>query len=260
LCQYLYQRYFCTYIHYHSYIYHSNPLLSPYTPTDSSFESSEIDTFIGEITISTPKSKSVTFAEDDNNNNTPTAPTPTQPGFYATLSPEKLATLVEDVDDDAGEMSDPDEADYWYSNLNESPMKKKLPTIVTENDTDDDDVPEINVDGVDMPEIGSQNNTININSTQQQLEIGFPQFLLLMICRHMFGSWLPQLNSTTFLFNNSKLITQYECSNKSEEEKKDFGKMMTLRTLEYSDSSLEVVPQLKEAEGSSKDSLIPVIE
>ena len=166
-----------------------------------------------------------------------------------------MATLVEDVDD-AAEMSDPDEGDYWYSNLNESPMKKKLSTIVTENDTDDDDVPEINVDGVD-----NQSNTINMNSTQQQqLEIGFPQFLLLMICRHMFGSWLPQLNSTTFLFNNSKLITQYECSNKSEEEKKDFRKMMKLRKLEYSDSSLEVVPQLKEAEGSSKDSLIPVIE
>lgn len=148
-------------------------------------------------------------------------------------------------------MSDPDEADYWYSNLNEedqSPTKKKLSTIVTENDTDDDDVPEINVDGVDMPEIGSQSNTININSTQQQLEIGFPQFLLLMMCRHMFGSWLPQLNPTTFFFNSSKLITQYD--NKSEEEKKEFrSKTMTLRTLEYSDSSLEVVPQLKEADG-----------
>ena len=170
-----------------------------------------------------------------------------------------MATLVEAVDD-AGEMSDPDEADYWYSNLNESPMKKKLSTIVTENDTDDDDVPEINVDGVDMPEIGSQSNTININSTQQQLEIGFPQFLILMMCRHIFGSWLPQLNPTTFFLNNSQFITQYDSSNKSEEEKKEFRKMMRLRKLEYSDSSLEVVPQLKEAEGSSKDSLIPVIE
>lgn len=174
-----------------------------------------------------------------------------------------MATLVEDADD-AGEMSDPDEADYWYSNLNVSPMKKKLSTIVTENDTNDDDVPEINVDGVDMPEIVSQSNTINMNSTlqqQQQLEFGFPQFLILMMCRHLFGSWLPQLNSTTFFFNNSKLITQYESDNDSEEKKEEFrSKMMTLRTLEYSDSSLEVVPQLKEAEGSSKDSLIPVIE
>ena len=153
--------------------------------------------------------------------------------------------MVEDVDD-AAEMSDPDEADYWYSNL---------------NDTDDDDVPEINVDGVDMPEIGSQNNTINMNSTQQQqLEIGFPQFLILMMFRHLFGSWLPQLNPTTFFFNNSKLITQFDSSNKSEEEKKEFCKMMRLRKLEYSDSSLEVVPQLKEANGSCSDSLIPVIE
>ena len=224
--------------HYHSYIYHSNPLLSPYTPIDSSFESS-VDTFIGEITISTPKSKTVTL--DSNNNSTPTASTPTQPGFYATLSPEKLATLVEDVDD-AAEMSDPDEGDYWYSNLNDT----------------DDDVPEINVDGVDMPENGSQNNTINMSTQQQQLEIGFPPFLILMMFRHLFGSWLPQLNPTTFFFNNSKLITQYD--NKSEEKKKEFHKMMRLRTLEYSDSSLEVVPQLKEADGRSKDSLIPVIE
>ena len=217
-------------LHYHSYIY--IPLHPPtlfYTPTDSSFESSEIDTFIGEITISTPKSKTVTFAEDDNNNgNTPTASTPTQPGFYATLSPEKLVTLVEDVDD-AGEMSDPDESDYWYSNL---------------NDTDDD-----------VPEIGSQNKTININSTQQQLEIGFPQFLLLMMARHIFGSWLPQLNPTTFFFNNSKLITQYDSTNKREEEKKEIRQMMRLRTLEYSDSSVEVVPELKkEVEGSSDSS------
>ena len=143
-------------------------------------------------------------------------------------------------------MSDPDEADYWYSNL---------------NDTDDDDVPEISVDDVDMPEIGSQSNTINVNSTQQQqLEIGFPQFLILMMFRHLFGSWLPQLNPTTFFFNNSKLITQFDSSNKSEEEKKEFHKMMRLRKLEYSDSSLEVVPQLKEANGSCSDSLIPVIE
>ena len=230
-------------LHYHSYIY--IPLHPPtlfYTPTDSSFESSEIDTFIGEITISTPKSKTVTFAEDDNNNgNTPTASTPTQPGFYATLSPEKLVTLVEDVDD-AGEMSDPDEGDYWYSNLNDT----------------DDDVPEINVDGVDMPEIDSQSNTINMKSTQQQqrqLEIGFPQFLLLMMARHIFGSWLPQLNPTTFFFNNSKLITQYDSTNKREEEKKEIRQMMRLRTLEYSDSSVEVVPELKkEVEGSSDSS------
>ena len=95
------------------------------------------------------------------------------------------------------------------------------------------------------------------STQQQQLEIGFPQFLILMMFRHLFGSWLPQLNPTTFFFNNSKLITQYD--NKSEEEKKEFRKMMRLRKLEYSDSSLEVVPQLKEAEGSSKDSLIPVL-
>ena len=47
-------------------------------------------------------------------------------------------------------------------------MKKKSSTIV--NDTDDDDVPEINVAGVDMPEISSQSNTIN-STQQQQLEI-----------------------------------------------------------------------------------------
>ena len=77
---------------------------------------------------------------------------------------------------------------------------------------------------------------------------------ILMMFRHLFGSWLPQLNPTTSFFNNSKLITQYESDNESEEKKEEFhSKMMTLRTLEYSDSSLEVVPQLKEAEGSSKE-------
>ena len=143
--------------------------------------------------------------------------------------------MVEDVDD-AGEMSDPDEADYWYSNLNDT----------------DDDVPEINVDGVDMPEIDSQSSI----QQQQQLEIGFPQFLLLMMARHIFGSWLPQLNPTTFFFNNSKLITQYDSTNKREEEKKkEIRQMMRLRTLEYSDSSVEVVPELKkEVEGSSDSS------
>ena len=270
------------------------------TNVTDSFES-DVDDFIGEITMPTPKpetptGKKVTF-EDDIVNEQEISTSPT-PSFFATLSPEKLVELVEEKegdesnvdatnDDSNSEMSDPDEGDYWYSRLvkDQSPMRKKEGT---------DDVPEIDAvelktqqlidneiedgdDDYDVPEIDSQSiiavkslysgTMDNVSSATQQQEddqlgIKFYQFMILMMLRHMFGSWLPEdIDPSNSFFNNSELITDTENENKSETEKKEYRRKMTLRTLQYKDSKVEVVPQLKREDEEMYDNLndVPVI-
>lgn len=270
------------------------------TNVTDSFES-DVDDFIGEITMPTPKpetptGKKVTF-EDDIVNEQEISTSHT-PSFFATLSPEKLVELVEEKegdksnvdatnDDSNSEMSDPDEGDYWYSRLvkDQSPMRKKegtddVPEIdaveletqqLIDNETEDGD------DDYDVPEIDSQSiiavkslysgTMDNVSSATQQQEddqlgIKFYQFMILMMLRHMFGSWLPEdIDPSNSFFNNSELITDTENENKSETEKKEYRKKMTLRTLQYKDSKVEVVPQLKREDEEIHDSLndVPVI-
>lgn len=96
----------------------------------------------------------------------------------------------------------------------------------------------------------TDNNTSS-SSTQQedQIEIKFYQFMLLMMLRHMFGSFLPTEFDPMNIFNTRKrhLLTQGGGSNS---EKRDFRKTMKLRTLQYGDNNktCEVLPQLKREE------------
>ncbi|EJK63743.1 hypothetical protein THAOC_15582 [Thalassiosira oceanica] len=100
-------------------------------------------------------------------------------------------------------ISDPDEARYWYAEmLQESSVKHR----------------------------------------SRQTEVGFYQFFLLMILRHLFG-WMPGMNDIARdLFLTRPMITQ----GRQKEDEKEQKQTMTLRRLESrDDGTLQVVPQLK---------------
>lgn len=125
-------------------------------------------------------------------------------------------------------MDDTGEANLTSLDENQSPMKASS-TENTQNTMDNTDIEDTK-------------QTTN-KSTQDQLEVKFYQFMLLMMMRHMFGSWVPELDEAMQnIFKNKPLLTQYG----SKGEKKAFRKMMTLRTLQFNDNSTcDVVPQLK---------------
>lgn len=210
---------------------------------DMSFDSD----FIGEVSASTPQTKasvspsrkkSVTFEDEDD-----------FIGDLAMLSPERSVTFDEDKEveecTDNGEMSDPDEAMYWYAesgglDVNQSPMKSNN-TESVRGETEED--------LYEVPEIGAAKKTQGINNDTQQSrgsvtkestqEVKFFHFLAFMMLRHMLGfAW--EFDPFKIMFNNTKLLT-----NGSNSEKKEFRKMMTLRRLQFREHRCEVVPQLK---------------
>ena len=217
---------------------------------DVSFESN--GDFIGEISVSTPKSspsreKVVMFEEEE-----------VFIGELAVSTPQKAAL---------DEMSDPDEASYWYAESkgldnDRSPLRPSASNNQTQHSNNTHEKTE---EEEDVPEIGST-STANNNqkydaetsnkSMQDQMEVKFYQFMLLMMLRHLFGSWLPgEINPfTTNMFKN-KLLT----SGGSKSEKREFRKMMTLRKLQYKDNKCEVVPQSKREE-DNLTTQIPVID
>ena len=233
----------------------------------------------------TPTDKKVTFEDDIVNEQE--ISTPTTPSFFATFSHEKLVELVEEKegdessvaanDDSNSEMSDPDEGDYWYSSLVkengnvpqiDAVENKAQQLINNETEEEDDDVPEIDSQSIIAVKSLYSGTMDNVSSATQQEEddqlgIKFYQFMLLMMLRRMFGSWLPEdTDPSNCFFNNSELITDTEYENKSETDEKEYRRKMTLRTLQYKDSKVEVVPQLKREDEEINDSLndVPVIE
>lgn len=87
------------------------------------------------------------------------------------------------------------------------------------------------------------NKSKSSEQQQQQIEVTFYQFILAMMLRHVFGSWLGDMDPTSNMFNRKKklLLTQ------GGEEKKEFRKTMKLRKLQFNSDNkkCEVVPQLK---------------
>lgn len=206
-----------------------NRLATPATAcSDVSNDSFFADNFIGEVTVSTPKSKAGASSDMGCSTVSPTS------ALYATLSPDKLASLIEekemenidkvkdDITDD-GELSDPDDENYWYNSL--LPMKKKKSTkekgeskttnqteknddivitaksilcgTMSDDTTDDDEVPEIDSQSSsDMS--SSDNSSPTVQQQYQQTEpIQYQQFMSLLLLRHMFGSWYLRSNTTT---------------------------------------------------------------
>lgn len=211
---------------------------------DVSVDSQE-DDFIGEIAVSTPRyEKAPTYAYEkvDDFRRETTVPTPRSSS--KTFSPERF--MEEEVEDFDDEMSDPDEANYWYEEESSSLDENQRPTkaySTNKTQNTDDIVTEIEVSKKARTTNNAKNTAKNpqMKSTQDQLEIKFYQFMALMMLRHVFGSSLPkELDPMTNIFNAKLLLTQ--CSNS---EKKEFRKMMKLRTLQWKDDKCEVVPQLR---------------
>ena len=109
----------------------------------------------------------------------------------------------EDFDESILNISDPDEASYWYAEmLQESSPRHRA----------------------------------------RQTEVGFYQFFLLMILRHLLG-WMPGMSDIARdLFLMRPMITQ----GRPKEDEKGRKHTMTLRRLESrEDGTLQVVPELK---------------
>jgi len=153
-----------------------------------------------------PRERAVTFEDDEGFIGTVENPGPQCPNKMS--STENSAGMEEKC----GDGSNTGEATSSYTQLS-SPDEKQLPEI------------EATKQQTNKPE-------------QDPLEMKFYQFMLLMMLRHVFGSWLPQLD----LAKKNLFLTQYGSKSK----KKEFHKMMTLRTLQLKGkNACEAVPQLK---------------
>ena len=145
------------------------------------------------------------------------------------------------VKDEAMEgFDDPDDANYWYAEFDEdqSPFKATKAQNTGENAQD---VVELDID---IGALSKEQAADKVkNTTQDEMERGFYQFMVAMLPVPIADSWfLPGEVDATNVFN-----TELEETNS--EERKDFRKTMTLRELELKeDSRCEVVPQLKREE------------
>ncbi len=206
---------------------------------DVSFSSSE-DGFIGvialaspESTISTRRKRKVTFQGLDS---LELMVSSTPQDCSADISSNKLVTDSDD-DDEADDVSDPDEANYWYSALSTS-------FDGNQNELDSDDIPEISdtYDNTFHDSIVTRNDANSL--TKDQAEIKFYQLMVLMMLRHVLGSWLPgELDPWQHIFKAQLLQAQYGGGG-SGKKRKGFRTMMK-RKLHFTDKKFEVVPQLQ---------------
>jgi len=213
-------------------------------PVDVSF-SSEEDNFIGVIALNSPESttsalrkrKVVTFQEVDSVVIISSIPQ----DDHSTLFPN-LVDVYDDADDD--DVSDPDEANYWYSALTTS-------FDGNQGELDTDDIPEISDsnDNTHKNSIASRNDANSLS--KDQAEIKFYQLMVLMMLRHVFGSWLPgELDPWQQIFKSQLL--QAQCAGGGGKKRKGFRTMMK-RSLHFTDKKFEVVPQLQREDDNMVD-------
>ena len=148
------------------------------------------------------------------------------------FSDQKRSVTFEDEDDD--DMSDPDEADYWYADLSFSSLIMCYEQSLDENrssansfhgEDDADDVPEIDVN---RPTLISSGTVHTVSSlTQDNAEVKFFQFVFLVMLRNLFESWLPRQ-----LFQGGNILTSESLRNI---QKKEHRKMRT-RKLQVGDN------------------------
>ena len=211
---------------------------------DVSF-SSEEDNFIGVIALNSPESttsalrkrKVVTFQEEDSVVIISSIPQ----DDHSTLFPN-LVDVYDDADDD--DVSDPDEANYWYSALTTS-------FDGNQGELDTDDIPEISDsnDNTHKNSIASRNDANSLS--KDQAEIKFYQLMVLMMLRHVFGSWLPgELDPWQQIFKSQLL--QAQCAGGGGKKRKGFRTMMK-RSLHFTDKKFEVVPQLQREDDNMVD-------
>lgn len=148
-----------------------------------------------------------------------------------------MLARVNDSDDEADDVSDPDEANYWYSALSTS-------FEGNQSDLDSDEIPEIS----DSISVTSQTTIVSCNDsnslTKDQAEIKFYQLMVLMMLRHLFGSWLPgEFDPWQNIFK-AQLLQAQRGGGGVRKKRKGFRTMMK-RELHFVDKKFEVVPQLQ---------------
>ncbi len=151
---------------------------------------------------------------------------------HSTLYPN-LFDAYDDADDD--DVSDPDEANYWYSALTTS-------FDGNQSEFDTDDILEISDsnENTHKNSIASRNDANSLS--KDQAEIKFYQLMVLMMLRHVFGSWLPgELDPWQQIFKSQLL--QAQCAGGGGKKRKGYRRMMK-RTLHFTDKKFQVVPQL----------------
>ena len=217
-------------------------------PSDASF-SSDDDNFIGVIALASPeyttsarqRRKVVTF-QDVVSVEVMESSTPQD--YDTSLSPNRLVACNDDdddyeYDDDADDdVSDPDDANYWYSALSTS-------FDGYQSDLDTDDIPEI----PDSQNASLQTTIVTCNDTRtvpkDLAEIKFHQLMALMMLRHFFGSFLPGVLDPWQTLFKAQLLHAQHCGGGGGKKGRHGIRTMMKRELHVTDKKFEVIPQLQ---------------
>ncbi len=152
------------------------------------------------------------------------------------LSPNWLVAYNDDADDD--DVSDPDEANYWYSASSTSVGGNR-------SDLDTDDIPDMSgsKNASSQTTIVTRNDTNSV--TKDLAEIKFHQLMVLMMLRHFFGSFLPGVfDPWQNLFKTQLLHAQHGGGSGGKKGRKGIRTMIK-RELQVTDKTFEVNPQLQ---------------